>query len=340
MIDWVMLAVSLLTSAGLTFMVLGFYRHRRWLDVPDSRSAHDKPMPSSGGIAMVVVFTAGIVYYLAGGLLTARESSLFLGCLPIALVGLIDDFRNLDFRWRLAIQFASAIYVVLLAGTAPAIRFGPFTLDFALLVHIMAVLAFVWLLNLFNFMDGIDGLAAGEASFVMLMASFLFLSGGNPALPAVALLAASVALGFLVWNWPPAKIFMGDVGSNFLAYSLGAIAVVSIVTGSMNPWSWLLLLGVFVVDATYTLCYRFLHGQRWYEAHSSHGYQHLARRVNSHGYVTLAVLVVNCMWLAPLAWLAGRNSDQGLLLTVIGYLPLTLLAWKLQAGVPAAKTAR
>jgi Fuc2NAc and GlcNAc transferase len=340
MIDWAMLAVALLTSAGLTFIVLIFYRNRRWLDEPEARSAHKQPMPSSGGIAMVMVFVTGVVFYYVRGVLDAAESMIFLGCLPIALVGLIDDFTNLDFRWRLVIQFASAIFVVFFAGTLPAIQFGSWILDFSLLVQIMAVLAFVWLVNLFNFMDGIDGLAAGEALFVTLMSSLLLINGGDPTVPAVALLLASVAMGFLIWNWPPAKIFMGDVGSNFLAYSLGAVAVISIAKGSMNPWSWLLLLGVFVVDATYTLTYRIVHRQRWYEAHSGHGYQHGARLVNSHSYVTLAVLVINCVWLAPLAWLAGLAPGQGFYLTVVGYLPLTLLAWKLQAGVPAANTAR
>ena len=285
---------------------------------------------------MVVTFVAGILFYLRDGLLSPTESLIFIGCLPVALIGLIDDFRTVDFRWRLVFQFASALLVVSLADPLPAIQFGPWNLEFAALVHILAALAFVWLLNLFNFMDGIDGLAASEVVFVTLVSSLLIINAEDQAVLAVSLLLGSVALGFLGWNWPPAKIFMGDVGSNFLAYTLGALAIVSITNGSMNPWSWLLLLGVFVVDATYTLFYRLLDGQRWYEPHSSHGYQNGARLVSSHRTVTLVVLGLNLLWLAPLAWLAARSPGFGLYLTVLGYLPLVLLARKLQAGNPAA----
>ena len=333
MIDWAMLVAALVASAILTLFVLKFYRNRSLLDEPDARSAHNKPMPSSGGVAMVVTFIAGILYYLKGDVLSVGEGLIFIGCLPVALVGLIDDLRPIDFRWRLVFQFASAILVVSLADPLPAIQLGPWDLDFPVLVHILAVLAFVWLVNLFNFMDGIDGLAASEAVFVTLLSSLLVINAQDKTVLAAALLLGSVALGFLVWNWPPAKIFMGDIGSNFLAYSLGALAIVSIENGSMNPWSWLLLLGVFVVDATYTLIYRLLDRQRWFEAHDSHGYQYAARLVNSHRTVTLVVLAFNLLWLAPLAWLAARNPGLGLYLTVLGYSPLVLLARKLQAGM-------
>jgi len=339
MTDWVMLAAATVASAILTLFVLRFYQSRNWLDQPDARSAHKKPMPSSGGIAMVVTFVAGILFYLISGVLSPIESLLFIGCLPVALVGLIDDQRTIDFRWRLVFQFASAILVLSLVGTLPAIQFGPWNLENPVLVHSLAALAFVWLLNLFNFMDGIDGLAASETVFVTLLSSLLIINAQDQAALAVSLLLGSVALGFLAWNWPPAKIFMGDVGSNFLAYSLGALAIVSIANGSMNPWSWLLLLGVFVADATYTLAYRLLGRQRWYEAHNSHGYQYGARLLNSHRSVTLIVLALNLLWLAPLAWLAAQNPASGLLLTVLGYLPLVLLARKLQAGTPVAGSA-
>ncbi len=332
MFDWALQTVALLSSAILTFGVLRLFQIKHWLDEPDARSAHKRPMPTSGGIAMAMVFAVGVIYYFFNGQFTSLESMIFLGCVPIVIVGFIDDLRNLDFRWRLFFQFASAILVVICAGPMPTILIGPFSLESSVIVQILAVLAFVWLLNLFNFMDGIDGLAACEAIFVTLVTSFFLINAEDVASVAVSLLIASVALGFLIWNWPPAKIFMGDVGSNFLAYTLGALALISIANGSMNPWSWLLLLGVFVVDATYTLCYRILHGQQWHQAHNDHAYQRWARQLGSHSRVTLAILLLNCTWLAPLAWLADQNPYQGFYLTVVGYLPLTLIAWKLRAG--------
>ncbi|MBT8147076.1 MAG: glycosyltransferase family 4 protein [Gammaproteobacteria bacterium] len=339
MVNWVLLAAAVVVSGILTLLLLRFYRGKNWLDRPVDRSAHDRPMPSSGGVAMVITFLVGVAYYLGDGVLSLGQGLIFLGCLPIAIVGLIDDLQTIDFRWRLVFQFGSAILVVSLVYPLPPIQLGPLSIEFSVLVHSLAVLAFVWLLNLFNFMDGIDGLAASETMYVTLLSSLLVINSQDQAVLSVALLLGSVALGFLAWNWPPAKIFMGDVGSNFLAYTLGALAIISIANGSMNPWSWLLLLGVFVVDATYTLCYRLLDGQRWYEAHNSHGYQYGARLANSHRTVTLAVLLLNLFWLAPLGWLAARNPGLGLYLTVLGYLPLIVLVRKLQAGTPVVEQA-
>ena len=337
MVDWVVLAAALAVSAILTLFVLRFYRNRSWLDEPDARSAHKKPMPSSGGIAMVFAFLGGILYFLGTDVLNFDQGLIFVGCLPVAIVGLVDDLRTIDFRWRLVFQFASAILVVSLAEPLPAVQFGPWELDYSMIVNALAVLAFVWLLNLFNFMDGIDGLAASETVFVTLLSSLLVINIDDQAILNVSLLLGSVALGFLGWNWPPAKIFMGDVGSNFLAYCLGALAIISIANGSMNPWTWLLLLGVFVVDATYTLIYRILDRQRWYEPHSSHGYQYGARLLSSHRAVTLAILALNLLWLTPLAWLAMQYPGFALYLTVLGYLPLVVLVRKLRAGIPESK---
>ena len=340
MVDWAMLGVALIATAILTWIVLRFYRNRQWLDKPVARSAHSRPMPSSGGISMVVVFTCGLWFLFLIEVLSPRQALIFLGCLPVALVGLVDDLKTVDFRMRLAVQFISGIYVIWLVGNLPGIQLGPWNLEISVLVRSLAVLAFVWLINLYNFMDGIDGLAASEAICVTLLSSVLVINSPDQAVLSVSLLLGSVALGFLVWNWQPARIFMGDIGSNFIAYTLGALAVVSIANGNMNPWSWLLLLGVFVVDTTYTLFYRLLDRQSWYEAHSSHAYQYAARLLRSHRAVTLSILVVNLLWLAPLAWLATRNPAFGLYLTVLGYLPLILLARKLQAGIPAARHAK
>ena len=151
----------------------------------------------------------------------------------------------------------------------------------------------------------------------------------------MALLSATLfasGAGFLLWNWPPAKIFMGDVGSGFIGFSFGVMALLSTQHGSMTIWTWVLLLGIFIVDATVTLFRRYRRNERWYEGHACHAYQNAARRYKSHGKVTITVILVNCVWLAPLAWLSANRPDLGVYLAILGIAPLIVLAIKFQAG--------
>jgi len=194
-------------------------------------------------------------------------------------------------------------------------------------------LGLVWLINLFNFMDGIDGIAAIEAVCVLSGCVLLLWFQGAP-LQTLAwpMLLAVTVVGFLLWNWPPASIFMGDVGSGFLGYVLGCFLVDTAVAGLIPVWSWLILLGVFVVDATVTLVRRALSGARWYEAHRSHAYQHAAQKWKSHRKVSLAVLGINLVWLLPLAWLAALIPEHGWLIMVVALAPLVAAALWLGAG--------
>ncbi|MCP5345886.1 MAG: glycosyltransferase family 4 protein [Gammaproteobacteria bacterium] len=321
-----------MSTSVLTWGLIKFTTRRRWLDIPVERSAHRQPMPSAGGVAMLVPFLVGLVLFFLGGRIELPTLLIFAGCLVMALIGLVDDLHPLAIRWRLPFQFASALWILGWAGVLPSLQLAGWRVENPLLINGVAVLSFVWLLNLFNFMDGIDGLAATETSYVTLLSCLLAITANDQPIFSMSALTGAVALGFLVWNWAPAKIFMGDAGSSFLGYCLGALAITSLANGTMNPWSWLLLLGVFVVDATYTLLYRILSGQRWYEGHSSHAYQHAARLLGSHRRINLLVLAVNLLWLAPLAWLANNHQSTGLILTVVGLIPLVLLARWLGAG--------
>ena len=165
----------------------------------------------------------------------------------------------------------------------------------SLLLNVLAVFSLIWLLNLFNFMDGIDGLAGGQLFFVSILTLFIVISSDNVLILLSATFAAAAA-GFLFWNWPPAKIFMGDVGSSFIGFSLGVMALLSMHHGSMTVWTWVLLLGVFVVDATLTLAIRFKDKKRWYEGHATHAYQNAARYYKSHAKVTITLLLINFLW--------------------------------------------
>jgi len=188
------------------------------------------------------------------------------------------------------------------------------------------------MLNLYNFMDGIDGIASVEAISACLGACLLYWLTGFDSLIWLPMLLAAAVLGFLFWNFPPARIFMGDAGSGFLGIILGILSVQAAWASSQLLWSWLILLGVFVVDATYTLIRRLLRGDRVYEAHRSHAYQFASRRFGRHLPVTLFVAAVNLFWLLPISVCVAYFGLAGALGLVIAYLPLIVMAVKFQAG--------
>ena len=310
------------------------------LDIPVSRSLHEEAKPVGGGIVIALLFLAYAGACHLQGSIPLREFLALAGGALVALVGLLDDLWKLSLAWRIPAQFAAASWVILWLGNVPPIDFYFFVLGESFLLNALAVLALVWLLNLYNFMDGVDGLAAGELVFVNVLCFMVAIAVDDMALGLLSAGFGAVALGFLAWNWPPARIFMGDAGSNFIGFSLGVLALLSMRHDSMTVWTWLLLLGVFVSDATVTLVRRIARGDKWYEGHCCHAYQHAVERFGSHRRITLAILALNCLWLAPLAWGTVIRPQWGMPLALTGLAPLVLLAVRLGGGVPTAERGR
>ena len=320
-----------LGSALLTGLIRLVAQRAQLIDIPVFRSAHVQPVPVGGGISIVVCVVLTLAFYYRDGLIPTNEFAALLSAVVIAGIGIIDDIKQLNIQWRIPAQFLASIFVVYCLGDVPAIDFGFFVFPETLLLNVLAVFALVWLMNLFNFMDGIDGIAGSELIVVNLLSLLIIIKSDN-VLSLLSISLAASAGGFLLWNWAPAKIFMGDVGSSFIGFTLGIMALLSMLHGSMTVWTWVLLLGVFIVDATLTLAVRFRRGQRWYEGHASHAYQNAARHYKSHAKVTITVVLINLFWLGPLAWLSVKNPEMGLGLTVAGLLPLVLLALLFGAG--------
>jgi len=333
----VVLAVSL-ASLWLTGRFRRYALGRRLLDVPNARSSHTVPTPRGGGVAIVLTSLAAFLLLGLAGVLGWRLVwGLLGGGAWVALIGYTDDRGRMVLRrWRLLGHFAAAAWALAWLGGLPPLPILGSIRELGWIGHGLAILYLVWMLNLTNFMDGIDGIAAVEAITVCLGGVLLFLVvlPGNSWWLA-PLVLASATLGFLVWNWPPAKIFMGDTGSGFLGLTLAAL---SLQAGWVFPtffWSWVILLGVFVVDATVTLLRRVVHRERFFEAHRCHAYQHAARRWGAHQPVTLAVGVINVCWLLPIALLVALGRLDGLLGVLIAYSPLVGMAVWLKAGEPS-----
>lgn len=231
-------------------------------------------------------------------------------------------------------HFVAAIWGLYWLNGLPSLVFFGIETSLGWFGNLLAVIYLVWLLNLYNFMDGIDGIAAIETMTVCFGGVILFLLGDFGTLlnqlPVLFLLAATA--GFLIWNFPPARIFMGDAGSGFVGLLLGLFSVAAAHVDQSLLWGWIILLGAFIVDATVTLIRRMLKGKAFYVAHRSHAYQYLSRRWAAHKPVSLAYGVINLLWLLPIAALVVLGFVEGLLGIFIAYLPLVALAFLLKAG--------
>ena len=328
--------------AGVSLFMTGALRRyalaRSLMDIPNARSSHSVPTPRGGGVAIVLAFLAALPVLAFANLLPWAVMWALLGAgAGVAVIGFLDDHGHIPARWRLLGHFAGAIWALFWLGGLPPLSLFGMSLDLGWLGHALAAVYLVWLLNLYNFMDGIDGIASVEAICVCLGGALLFgvlgFAGSvQPTAWLMPMLLAAAVAGFLFWNFPPARIFMGDAGSGFLGITLGILSLQAAWAAPQLLWSWLILLGVFVLDATWTLLRRLLRGDKVYEAHRSHAYQYASRQFGKHLPVTLAVLGINLLWLLPIALWVGLGGLDGLLGLVLAYLPLVVLAVKFKAG--------
>ena len=335
---WI-LGLVFFASVGLTGLLRSFAQRRNLLDHPNERSSHAVATPRGGGLAIAaVVLIFVLVSFLLAQLALDLFLAVFLGGAMVAGIGYRDDHGHVAPAWRLLVHFLAAGLAMFSLGGFPTWQFGAGQLDLGWFGYFFGAFFIVWLLNLYNFMDGIDGIAGSEAIFVAGGASligFVLLPDADTVQRSLMMLQfvlIAASLGFLFWNWPPASIFLGDVGSGFLGFVLGVLALYNAELGVLPLWSWLILFGVFLVDATVTLVRRIFRREPWYQAHQCHAYQIASRRWSSHKRVTSAIIVVDVVWLLPLAWLAGLFPEIGWLITFFALLPLILLSTWLGAG--------
>ncbi len=330
---WWIVPVVAFVSFVMTAVLRRYALSRSIIDIPNARSSHSVPTPRGGGVAIVLAFLA--VLPLVGWLDLVPWPSLVAAGgagVVIAVLGFMDDHGHIAARWRLAGHFAAAAWALFwINGLAPLNIFG-WALDLGLVGNVLAAVYIVWMLNLYNFMDGIDGIASVEAICACLGACLLYVLGGHPQMIWLPLLLAAAVGAFLVWNFPPAKIFMGDAGSGFLGITLAFFSLQAAWVKSDFFWAWLILLGVFVVDATCTLVRRLVRGDKVYEAHRSHAYQFASRKYGKHLPVTMAVAAINVFWLLPIAAGVVLSGWDGTWALVVAYLPLVALAIKFHAG--------
>ncbi|AIR89960.1 MraY family glycosyltransferase [Pseudomonas cremoricolorata] len=328
-----MIPVALAVSFCLTAALRRYALARSLLDIPNARSSHSIPTPRGGGVAVVLTF---LLMLLALRRLELISPSLFLALMGagagVAVIGFLDDHGHIAARWRLLGHFLAAGWALYWLGGMPVLPVFGISVDLGVLGTLVGLVFLVWMLNLYNFMDGIDGIAGVQAVTACFSACLLYGLNGYPSELWVPLFLALAVCGFLCWNFPPARIFMGDAGSGFLGIVLGVLSLHAASFAAELFWCWLVLLGVFVVDATATLLRRLVRGDKVYEAHRTHAYQYASRHYGRHLPVTLAVALINVFWLLPIAVLCAQTALNGVWAVLLAYAPLVALALRFHAG--------
>ena len=322
-LSFVVLAAVGLSSWAMTGWLRQYALKRRMVDVPNARSSHRVATPRGGGGAIVVASTLALAWWALTVTGSAALAGSLSGGLLVAGIGFLDDHRHVPPSIRLVGHALAAVLAVASLGVASVAGFAGAGL---------AVVFVAWLINLTNFMDGIDGIAGVQTLTVCAAAAAL----SHMVAPASGLwiepaVLGAASIGFLIWNWPPARVFMGDVGSGYVGFMVAVLTLRAALVAPVLGWCWLILSGVFIVDATLTLARRIARRDRVFEAHRSHAYQHLALAWG-HRPVTLLVAAVNVCWLTPVAMLVALNQVSGPAGLLLAYLPLIAGAVRFGAG--------
>jgi len=273
-----------------SFIITGIYRKiaikKSILDIPNIRSSHSVPTPIGGGVAIVITWYASLTYLF---LIHKVPIHLFYALLfgfPLVIVSMIDDIKKVSPKIRLIIQFFSAMGGLFFIGGFKSLDLGFIQWHQSVLFSVLAVFGIMWFINLYNFLDGIDTYASAEAVFILLA---LFYFTHDP----VLLVMVCAVLGFLYWNWPKAKIFMGDVGSTLLGYTLVILGIYYNNTGAFNFINWMILSSLFWFDATLTLYRRWRNREKLSVAHKKHAYQRIVQAGFSHRKTVLYATGIN-----------------------------------------------
>jgi len=300
-----LLILFMIAAAALSWWLLGFLsawlEHRQIVDTPNERTVHQGSVPRGGGLVIVAL----LAVVLMGVAIASERYWVFGGftLLLLAWSGLSwwDDNRGLSPRFRLVFQVLIAIATLIAFGYVNSIQLGTnnslYLAEFGIVVTFIGLM---WMTNLYNFMDGMDGLAASQAIIAGLTLGFWFWQVGDLQLAFVSMLLAAIVYGFLLRNWHPAQIFLGDVGSIGLGAFFATLFIFANTRYQLPIISFVLLFGVFVFDTSVTILHRMLKREKFWLPHSSHHYQRLSKLGVNHAQIVVlnAILMLCCAMLA------------------------------------------
>ena len=331
----VVLAVALAATVGATWLYRAFAARRGIVARTNARTLHHEVVPRGGGVVFGSVFSLCVVLLWAvGELPLTLMLALGAGGAAAVTVGFMDDVHEITAPKKLGIHAClSGWLLAILYGPVYATVLGDLPLLSRIVATAAAVLVPLWLINLYNFIDGIDGMAIGGSVFVCGAALAALAIGGSDRNEESALafaLLAACSVGFLFFNLPPASVFMGDAGSIFLGYTFAALLLTTVFTGQLALFTWITMLGYFIGDTTTTTLCRIFMVKRWYGVHRSHAYQNLARVLRSHAKVTYGVALYHVCWVLPLVVWCSRNPARGHIAAALSVMPSVF--WTLRFG--------
>jgi Fuc2NAc and GlcNAc transferase len=319
------LFLILMLSACLTALYKSFAIKKEIISNPNNRSLHKHFKPSGGGIvfSLICVFFVSILGFYE--VIDFEMLMVFgLGAFSASLFGFIDDIYDIKPLTKLIIQIALSIWVILWFDISELkiLSWLPIWASIALCCFLL-----VWMMNLYNFMDGIDGMAASGTVFTCFaLIVSLILTSGFSTLIIILLILLFSTLGFLIHNWPPASIFMGDSGSIFLGYFFGSLIIISLISGEISFWTWLIVFSCFFGDTNVTIIMRLILSKKWYKPHRSHGYQNLARILDNHKKVTIGVQVYNIFYILPLTVFSVTIPMWAEFFSILAIVPVIILS--------------
>jgi len=290
------LIIAFLISLILTGLYRKYAIRKSIIDIPNIRSSHTIPTPRGGGIALAFAWFTGLIYFFITGKIGNDLFFALLSGLPLVLIGFMDDMFNLGPWFKLLVQMACAAAALVFLDGLSVIQLGSHNFVYPIVFTFIAGIAIVWAINLFNFLDGIDGYITSEIIFIGI--SSYLLTGDQ-----VGVLLASVSAGFLFWNWEKARIFMGDAGSTLIGYNVAILAIYHQNNHISNLPVWLILSSVFWVDATVTIYRRVNNREKLSVAHRKHAYQRIVQAGFSHQKTVISAFIINLLCLG-LAWMA------------------------------------
>ena len=298
------------------------------------RTLHEINLPKGGGIVFSLVFLIFSLYLCMAGIIsTYLAVPLLVGGLLISIFGLIDDKYDIPANIKFVIQFSSSVFLLYwFEGVDLLFEPESMPLKTGASGIVLGMIMLCWWLNAYNFMDGIDGMVASETVFICVLLGIL-ITVNYPeysSYASVLALLAAVCLAFLVFNWPPAKIFMGDAGSLFLGFTFSVLILFSMEQAIVTVWQWLIVFSYFVFDTGITLLLRIIKVRKWYGVHRSHAYQNLARIWGDHKRVTGLVMLYNLLWITPLTILSVLYPTKQLLFFMLAAIPV--IGWTLKFG--------
>jgi len=293
------------------------------------RTLHQKPTPRGGGVIFSMIFALSIFVLSSLNIIEKHLINVFCyGAVIALLIGYIDDLISISSLKKLFLQFFLVLWILYFSNVE---IFSQNKVEFSFTLWLLVPILLVWLINAYNFIDGIDGMAILGAILISstLLVTLILTSGFSDLMLMLLVLLAS-CLGFLFFNWPKATIFMGDSGSIFLGFCFSSLIVYSVKSNEVSLFTWLVVFGYYLADTSTTTILRVFLVKNWYGTHRSHAYQNLARIKDNHFLVTIGVLIYHLLWLLPLAILTVVKPDQGLIIVIFAYLPSIL--WTIKFG--------